>query len=879
VTPRPHTTARTAVALALLLRLLPHAEREVVVRELADEHAERAKRDGTVAADRWLRRQVLASAPALLRRGWWRGWTGFEPRANRLQPGGLPMEGWIMDLRFAARRLRSRPTYAIVAVLTLALGVGGTSAVYSIVRGPLWEPLPYERADDVVQFWGVYDWSEAEFLMLRPDLRGFQAVSAYRPEDVIIEQDGAPARLATGIASSAELFDVLGTRPMLGRGFRAGDDVAGAEPVAILSHGLWRELGADASIIGQRVRVDGIERSVVGVMPRGFWFPDPSVRVWITAELNPENGSGRYALVGRMPPGQSLEAMAPALTRITTALAERFTYPEQWDKTKNAQLTPVREAFVGPLRPALLATLAVMGLILIIAAANVTALMLGQIDGRATELAVRSALGADRRRIVRQITIEALLLGVLSGAAGAVLAAAGFRAIVGAIPLGAWAERAAVDWQLLAVAIVVAIAAALAIAFATAFSVWRGDLRDALVRARTSGIGGRGGRLENGLVVAQVAVAMLIAAGAALLSRSVGNLYAVDPGVEVAGVAVLDVAFGGSMPRAERSRIMAVLVREFGELPGVRSAAVTQKLPLRGSSDNWGITVIGRPDVQGSTTSFRMVSHDYFATMGIEVRSGRVFEQSDREGGPLVVVVNQALADKYFPGEDPVGRELDTGFGSPERIIGVVDNVAEAALTDEPAPARYMLASQLPISRDARTFVMRLDRPGDAAATLEAARRRAQESAGIAIQEATTMQRVFDRAVGPVRQVLMLFAILTAVALVLGAVGVYGVISHFVWRRQRDWGIRIALGLAPARVMSAVVGRGAWLIAGGVTLGVLAAIALARLFESFLYDVGAADPLALSAAAGALMLVGLVAAAIPAWRAGRTDPLVVLRDA
>jgi ABC-type antimicrobial peptide transport system permease subunit len=324
---------------------------------------------------------------------------------------------------------------------------------------------------------------------------------------------------------------------------------------------------------------------------------------------------------------------------------------------------------------------------------------------------------------------------------------------------------------------------------------------------------------------------------------------------------------------------MAELVREFGELPGVRSAAVTQKLPLRGSSDNWGITVIGRPDVQGSTTSFRMVSHDYFATMGIEVRSGRVFEQSDREGGPLVVVVNQALADKYFPGEDPVGRELDTGFGSPERIIGVVDNVAEAALTDEPAPARYMLATQLPISRDARTFVMRLDRPGDAAATLEAARRRAQESAGIAIQEATTMQRVFDRAVGPVRQVLMLFAILTAVALVLGAVGVYGVISHFVWRRQRDWGIRIALGLAPARVMSAVVGRGAWLIAGGVTLGVLAAIALARLFESFLYDVGAADPLALSAAAGALMLVGLVAAAIPAWRAGRTDPLVVLRDA
>jgi predicted permease len=862
----------------MLSRLLPVAEREEVLGDLAAEHGERALRDGERAADRWLWRQVFASSPALLRRSWWRGWTGFEPRANRLQPGGPPMEGWIMDLRFAARRLRTRPTYALIAILTLALGVGGTSAVYSIIRRPLWEPLPYEQAGDIVQFWNVYDWSEAEFTLLRPDMPAFRSVAAYRPEDIIVEQGDAPARLVPGIASSAELLDVLGTRPMLGRGFRAGDDLGGAEPVAVISHGLWQELGGDPSLVGQRLRLDGLERTVVGVMPRGFWFPDPSARVWVTTPLDPANRAGRYALVGGFAPGQRLEAMGPALARITGALAEQFSYSEQWDKTRNAALTPLREALVGPLRPALLAALAVMVLILVIAAANVTALMLGQVDGRATELAVRSAIGADRGRLVRQIVVEALLLGALAGAAGALLATAGFRAMVGAIPLGAWAEVAAVDWPLLATAIAVAMLAALAIALVAAVSVWRGDLRDALVRARTSGIGGRGGRLESGLVVAQVAVAMLIAAGAALLSRSVGNLYAVDPGVEVQGVAVVDVAYSGTLPAADRSRLAADLVRDLGALPGVRSAAVTQKLPLRGSGDNWGIEIVGRPDLPSSTTAFRVVSADYFSTMGIAVRGGRVFDASDGSEGDFAVVVNQALADKYFPGEDAIGREIETGFERAERIIGVVDNVAEAKLTDQAAPARYMLSTQVALGRDGQTFVMRMTGAGDAAATLDAAQRIIRGNAGVAIQEATTMQRVFDRAVGPVRQVLTLFAILTAVALVLGAVGVYGVISHFVWRRKRDWGIRIALGLAPGRVMKAVVSRGASLMVVGIIAGLLGTIAAGRLGAAFLYGVGAADPLALAAAGALLLLVGLAAAAIPAWRAGRTDPLMVLRD-
>ena len=858
--------------------MLPVAERDEVLADLEAEHLERSRRDGPRAADAWLWRQVLSSVPRLIRRSWWRGWSGFEPRANRLQPGGPSMESWILDLRFAARRLRTRPVYALISVLTLALGVGGTSAVYSIIRRPIWEPLPYERSDEIAMFWNDGDWSEAEFTMLRPDMPAFRSVAAYRPEDVIVEHGDSPARLVPAIASSAELFEVLGTRPALGRGFRAGDDLTGAEPVAVLSDGLWRELGGDPAMVGGRLRLDGVERTVIGVMPRGFWFPDPSIRVWISVQLNPESRSGRYTLVGALPPGQPIEAMRPALGRITAALAEQFSYPEQWDKTRNAALEPIREALVGSLRPALLATLAVMVLILIIAAANVTALMLGQVDGRATELAVRSAIGADRGRLVRQVVVEALVLGVLAGAVGALLATIGFRAIVGAIPLGAWAEEASVDWMLLAVAIAVAIVAALAIALIAAVSVWRGDLRGALVRARTAGIGGRGGRLESGLVIAQVAIAMLIATGAALLSRSVGNMYALDPGVDTRGVAVVDVAFGATMPAADRARVRDEFVRELGELPGVSRAAVTQKLPLRGSGNNWGIAVEGRPDLPSSTTAFRIVSADYFATLGIALRSGRVFDASDRAGSELVVVVNQALADKYFPGDDAIGRRISTGFATPERIIGVVENVAEAALTDAPEPARYMLAEQLPYVPEGHSFVLRTDRAGDAAAVLDAAQRVVRGTTGVAVQEATTMGRVLDRAIGPVRQIVTLFVILTVVALVLGAVGVYGVISHFVWRRKRDWGIRIALGLAPMRVMRAVVGRGAGLMAAGIAAGVLGAIALAQLGAAFLYGVGAADPISLLAASVALLAVGLMAAAIPAWRAGRTDPLSILRD-
>jgi putative ABC transport system permease protein len=875
-TARPGPTPLPLVV-SLLGALLPAAEREEVLSDLREEYAHRRGTHGRAAAAAWLWRQVLGSAPALLRRSWWRGWTGFEPAANRFLPGGPGMESWIMDLRYTVRRLLARPTYVLLAVLTLALGVGGTAAILSIVRGLLLEPLPYEREAEVAVFWGNYSWSEAEVLHLRPDWPGFQRVAAYRPEDVTLESGEGPARVLPGISASAELFEVLGVRPALGRAFKPGDDRLGVDPAVVLSHDLWEEMGGAPSILGRRVQLDGIPRTVVGVMPPGFWFPNPTVRVWLPEPLDPENQSGNYTLVGRLAPGQSLEGMGPALARITKALGERFDYPEEWDKTKNAALTPIREYLIGSLRPALLATLSAMAVILLIACANVAALMLGQVNRRSGELAVRSALGADRRRMTQQLVIEALVLGLLAGGAGALLAAGGFRVLSGALPLGVWAENAVLDWTLFGAAIALALLAAFGIALVPAMSLGSGDLRDALTRVRTAAAAG-GSRVESGLVVGEVALAVLLAAGAGLLIRSVVNLYAIDPGVDTRGVAVLDITAGAALKTAERQQTMRTVLGELEQLPGIRSAALTSKLPLRGRGDSWGVAVEGRPDLPDTTAYTRFVSRDYFETLGIAMRQGRGFSDADRPDGERVVVVNEALAKKYFPDVDPVGRRLDVGFGW-HRIVGVVENVAEANLTQDREPALYIVYDQVSYAPELQTLVLRAERPSEAAAVLDAARRAVQRVApGVAVQEATTIEQVLARAVGPARQIMTLLTLLTVLALVLGAIGVYGVIAHHVSRRKRDYGIRIALGLSPARVVRQVVGRGTALVGLGIVIGAGAAVVLARWLGSLLYGVGAADPLALVAATLALLTVGMLAAFVPAWRASRVDPARVLYE-
>jgi putative ABC transport system permease protein len=866
------------LAARALATLLPVAERDEVKADLVAEHAARRESRGRIRADAWLWWQVVASIPALVRRGWWRGWTGFEPAASGFRSGGPMYESWIMDARHALRRLTLRRQYALLAILTLALGVGGTAAIWGVVRTLLLSPLPIAAERDVVVWWMDRNWRESELLHLRVDgVPGFETIAAYGVEDMRVA-DGGIARVIPAVRTSAELFDVLGVRPRIGPGFTAGDDVPGAEPKVVLSHGMWRELGADASVIGSRIELNGVQRTIAGVMPPEFWFPDPHVRVWVAHGFRATNHSGWYTIVGRLRSGQAAGEVAGALDAIATSLGEAFQYAPDWDNTRDPVLTPVRDHILRPARPMLLATLAAMAVILLIACANVAALMLGQTETRSTELSVRTALGAGSGRLTQQLLIEGLVLGAAAGVTGALFAIVGFRVLLATLPLGPLAAAASLDWGIFGFSMLLALVAALLIAMIPVVSLLRADLRGVLSRGRSGGIAGRGGRLESGLVVAQVALAVVIAAGTALLLRSVANLRAIDTGMTLENVAVVDVVAPAEATSTDRGRIVSEVVEALSTIPGVTHAAAVQRLPLRGGGDNWSLAIEGRPDVTGVTTSFRVVTHDYFSVVRARLRSGRLPDSSDRADTERVAVINVTFARQFFPGEDPIGQRIAEVDG-PARIIGVIDDIQERHLTDAAAPARYVLYEQVAYAPPANTLVLRTDARLDPLSIVDGARQTIGSTAPlVGIQEATTLQRVQLRAMGPARQLTALVGLLATVALLLGGIGVYGVVTHFVHRRRRDWGIRMALGLRPAQVLRQVIGRGSVLVVAGIALGIIGSLLLLRVLAAFVYGISPADPTALATAAVLLFGVGIAGAIIPAQRASRVDPACVLRE-
>ncbi|MDQ8166033.1 MAG: ADOP family duplicated permease [Gemmatimonadota bacterium] len=870
--------------IALLRMVLPRAARDEIVGDIVGECREIAAEQGERAARRWIWGQTIGSIRALLPWTLWREGTGFEPIANAYRPGGPVLKHVFTDARYAVRRLRARPTYALLSILTLALGIGGTAAVFAIARPVLFEPLPYANERAVAAFWMDFSWNEQEFAYLRDRFPGFRSVAMYTHRALTMQGSGESTRLVSGVAASAELFDVLGTRPALGHTFRPGDDAPGAEPVTILSHGLWMELGGDTAVIGSRLLLNGEPRTVIGVMPRGFWFPSPDVRAWVPHPINPEGRNGSYALVGLVLPGKDPDQMAPDVAQLVTMLKERFTYAVQWDKTKNATVQSIREQLVGSMRPALMASMVAMALILLIACMNVTALMLGQVEARASELAVRAALGANRQRLTQPLLVEALLIGLAAAVGGAAFAVGGFRMLAEALPIGAWAENAQLDWTLFAAALALAVGAALLIVLIPSAPFWRSDaygsVQAMLSRLRTGGVRGGGMRAERALVVVQMATAMIIASSATLLVRSVANLYEISPGIDTQGIAVIDASAVPTVPAATRNAMVEQAVAALGVMPGVEHAAAAMRLPLRGNSNSTGITIVGRENEQSTTTFFRIGTLDYFATMGIRLRDGRLFDTSDQPGGELAVVVNHSLANTYFPGEDPIGRLIGGMYARPQRIIGVVDDVIEGQLRTGAAPARYYLWSQVEGGFGVgASFVIRASRGTSAEALLESARQTlAREAPAFAVRGTTTMARVMDEAVGPARQVMSLLAVLSALALTLGAVGIYGVMAHFATRRKRDWAIRVALGLSGSRVVGHILSQGATLVVIGVIVGAGATLAVSRLLQSFLFGVTGTDPVAFGGATLALLVTGLLASFIPARRAGQVDPAMVLRE-
>ena len=423
-------------------------------------------------------------------------------------------------------------------------------------------------------------------------------------------------------------------------------------------------------------------------MPRGFWFPDPSVRIWTPESLSPETRNWNSTLIGRVAPGQDVRAMEAPVAAVVAMLDERFDYPAQWDKTKGAHIMPIRDDIVGGMSTALYATLGAMALILLIACANVAALMLGQIDARSTELAVPLALGAHRMRLVQQMIVEAVLIGCAAGALGAAIAWGGFRGLSHALPLGAWTESTAPDWTVFASAMAIALVAALIVVLVPTVSLWRGDLRPALRSVRSGKFDARGGRLECGLVVAEVALAMLIASGAALLARSVANLYALDPGLRAETVGVIDVMLGGG----QRASIDA-LTSSLGTLPGVRAAAMAQKLPLTGGGYNAPLRIAGHPDTEGMSTEYRIVTPGYFEIMGIALRVGserrsveaHVLARALRPAGIGVAVGG---AGTWIVGRLFENRLFGVDPGDPATLAAAAGKLVLTALAASWIPAR-----------------------------------------------------------------------------------------------------------------------------------------------------------------------------------------------
>jgi putative ABC transport system permease protein len=862
----------------LLLRAFPEREGRAASGDLDEEHAER-RAGGRLTADLWYWGQVLRSLAhgrSLARRARGRsaGVSVAGPRASRL-------EGWWTDARHALRGLAKRPLFTTLAAITLGLGIGVTAAVYSVVRSALLAPLPYARPDALVQFWSEYSWNNPEFLLLRDEFPGFERVFAYTTLRLTLpDPDGGPARVVSALESSAGMFATLGVPALLGRTLEAGDDAPGAPPVVVLGHDLWRSAyGADPSILGQAIDVSGVRRTVVGVLGETFWFPDHEFELFLPRPLSPENQAGSLTLVGRLEGGRDPSSMEGELAAITRTLGEHFSYPDpRWDRTRDARLTPLDRALLGRSRPALHLALAATALILLIACANVSTMLLGRLRARHAELAVRSALGAGRTRLARQLVTESVVLAGLGAVFGVAVAAGAFRVLVSTLPLvPGLRESLTLDGSVLGAGVVLALAAGLAAGLGPLVALVSTDLRSGMLD-RSGGGAGVAVRLESGMVVAEVALAVVLVTGAGLLIESVRRMHALDPGFDPSGVIAIDVVQGsGDFGMSERARNLVELGRRAEVLPWVVAAGSIQQPPLAGSGWNFGLRIEDQPEVEEATL-YRMVTPGYFETMGIRVLRGRGFGSADAAEDVPGVVINQAMAERYWPGEDPIGRRVSTGVD--ERwatVIGVVADVRIGGFREPVRPARYMLAEQIAFTTNQHTLVVRTN---DANSTRIAELRAlvGELDPRIAVARVDDMEERVLEAMGEARELMILLSLLGGLALLLGAVGTYGVVSHWVARRSRTWGILLALGSEPGRVVTHVLRRAGGLVLVGGLLGIGGSLLGARALRGFLYEVSPTDPAAIAVGVLALVGSGLLAAWLPARRAARTDPLTVLSE-
>jgi putative ABC transport system permease protein len=803
----------------------------------------------------------------------------------------------LQDVRYGFRMLRKSPGVTAAAVVSLALGIGANTAIFSVVNSILLKSLPYAEPERVVLLWGdspaqgnhrdqvsatdVDDW--------RQQNRVFEEVSTFGDWSATFLGGGEPERVA-GTQVGDGFFRVMRGTPLLGRTFLPEEQEDGKANVIVLGHGLWlRRFGGDPHIVGQAVSLGGKPYTVVGVMPEDFRplprsLNDPPGQFYRpVAEPHDEleRSSRHLRAIGRLKPGVTLEQAQAEMSVIASRL-ERA-HPE--DNTGyGVHLVTLPEDTVGGLRTALLALFGAVVFVLLIACANVGNLLLARSSARQREFAVRAALGAGRARIVRQLLTESVLLALAGGAAGLLLALWGIGLVESlgsrVSPLLAGVR---VDYGVLAFTGVVSVLAGLAFGLAPALQVSGPDLNETLKAGGRSDAGGRGGRLRSALVVAEMALALVLLAGAGLLVKSVVRLRAVDAGFDTSNLLTMNLALPSSRypDGAAQAAFFERLARQLGSQPGVEGAAFTSVLPLSSNFDGRALAVEDHPVPRGQEVSVDLyvATPDYLRAMRIPLVDGRAFDEHDTGEGAPVALVGETAARKLWPGQSPLGRRVKFPGSEKNRqpwrtVVGVVRDVKQYGLDREDVMQMYLPEAQFPASF--MTLVVRSK--SDPAALLGGVRREvAAADRELAVFGVASMDELLADSVALRRFSMLLLGVFAAVAVALACVGLYGVISYSVAQRTREIGLRVALGARPRDVLRLVLGRGLGLAGLGIVLGLAGGLAVTRVISSLLFGVGARDPLTFAAVAALLSLVALAACLFPARRATKVDPMVALR--
>jgi putative ABC transport system permease protein len=815
------------------------------------------------------------------------------------------------DLRYSARMLWKRPGFTIVAVLTLALGIGANTAIFSVVNAVLLRPLPYPEPDRLVF---IYNTSrslyskigliEAEFLRLRDQARSLELVSLYTPITVTLTGMGEAERISAGTASG-DLFAALGAKMALGRTFRLEEEPAGRDDAVILSHEFWqRRFAADPGVLGRVLTLDERSYTIVGVLPQGFKSPlelqvDQVVELWLPPGYNLSNPCCSHGLsvIGRLRAGQTIEQAQAEIKAIIASVMREYpgAYPK--DGSKQILLQPFTTEIVGDLlRRALWMLLAAVAFVLLIACANVANLLLARNETRVSEIAIRTALGAGRARIVRQLLVESLLLAIIGGGLGLLLASWGLELLpaLGAEGIPRLREIALDRW-VLGFTLVTSLLTALFFGLAPAFQAVKFDLHAALKEGgRTSALAKGRRRLRSALVVTEVALSLVLLAGAGLLIRSLWRLQQVESGFKVEHLLTMEL-FPPASTYPDDLRVAAFyenLLQRVRSLPGVTGAAAASGVPIGSRNAATVMQIEGGPsdfDIK-RIAEFRVVSPGYFRTMGIRLVRGRLLEDSDQELSRPVAVINETMARAYWPNGDALGqrfRLLDKDDPKDARtvfltVVGIVADVKNNVLTQGVGKEAYVTMRQRTVAVAAIGFARRMTlavRTSVEPMNLIAAIRQELSllDRNVPITEVRTMEQILAGVAAPPRFNTILLGIFAAVALALAGVGIYGVLSYSVTQRTREIGIRIALGARRGDVVRLVVGQGMLLTLLGVAIGLAASFALTRLMAGLLYEVSATDPGTFALVALLLTGVALVACYIPARRAAKVDPMVALR--